>query len=164
MGPGSPSHREALPALPACCPLGSRRRPAHTGPPRPCHGTELGLGSRTGQAGSELCFLGSQPGRMPSGFRVVRRVAEQTAAATLSRLTPGPGRAGTPCFWSLGQSIAGGTPALSPFPQPPELTVLCGGEEGHDLRPRGHDPLYLRTARIHARLFHHKHILSPLLG
>lgn len=53
-----------------------------------CHGTTLGLSSRTEQAGSELCFLGRQPVLVPSGFRALRVVEQALAtSAPSSRLS-----------------------------------------------------------------------------
>lgn len=46
-----------------------------------CHGTALGLSSRTEKAGSEPGFLGRQPVLLPSGFRALR-VLEQALAAS----------------------------------------------------------------------------------
>lgn len=53
-----------------------------------CHGTTLGLSSRTEQAGSEPCFLGRQPVLVPSGFRALRVVEQALAtSAPSSRLS-----------------------------------------------------------------------------
>lgn len=61
-----------------------------TGLPGSDHGTEVGLGSNTGHADSDLCFLGSQPVPMLLGFRTPRRVTEQEATATLGGPASGP--------------------------------------------------------------------------
>lgn len=103
---------------------------SHCRLPGSCHGIEPGLGSRTGHAGNELCFLGRQPVLVPTGFRALRKVAAQAPTATLGQPTPGPGWAGTPCLWSLGQSIAAGeTTTLSPFPGPLLPAERCCMEE-----------------------------------
>ena len=73
---------------------GERRRTVCRSPSISCHGTELGLGSRTGRPDSDLCFLGRQPVLMALDFQALRRVTERTPATILGRLKPGPSWAG----------------------------------------------------------------------
>lgn len=96
--------------------LGSHRRRNVRCPPSQlgsCHGTALGLSSRTEQAGSELCFLGRQP-------------------VLVALWLPGTesGRAGTGCLSSLQSRLSGHTLPL--VPESHKHSAPCSqGEERH---------------------------------
>lgn len=128
-----------------------------------CHGTGLGLRSRTGRPDSDLCFPGRQPVFVSSGFHALRRVTEQAPATILGRPNPGPSPAGRPDsgVWVRTWQQEG-TTALSPFPWPllRELSSTAWRGRGARLEAPSSSP---RQHRIQIWLFHHEQVLPPLL-
>lgn len=127
----------------------------------PCHGTELGRGSRTARQtgncffreGSQSCAL-----RLPG-------IEDCGRAATLCWPTPGPSWWGRPWFWSQGQNMAaGGATRSSSSLWPLVLSSgRCSGGRGAGPEVQA-TPLCPRTHRTHCPLFPYELVLSPLLG